>query len=142
MYGMKRLVVGSIPTLMPYFVARHVPPFLKQYPEVDLQLVEHTTSRLIDALQAGDVDLAVAGAVDRDRLYSMQTPQIFERNLLEQAYRAVADEKLSVTDEVSAVESLGRKVVLVPNDDFNFKITYPRDLPLAEFVLRQRAVKK
>jgi LysR family transcriptional regulator, hydrogen peroxide-inducible genes activator len=55
-----RLVVGSIPTIMPYFVARHVPPFLKQYPEVDLQLVEHTTSRLIDALQAGDVDLAVA----------------------------------------------------------------------------------
>jgi 2-C-methyl-D-erythritol 4-phosphate cytidylyltransferase len=47
-----------------------------------------------------------------------------------------------VTDEVSAVEYLGRKVVLVPNDDFNFKITYPRDLPLAEFVLRQRAVKK
>jgi 2-C-methyl-D-erythritol 4-phosphate cytidylyltransferase len=95
-----------------------------------------------DTLKRADVDLAVAGAVDRDRLYSMQTPQIFERNLLEQAYRAVADEKLSVTDEVSAVESLGRKVVLVPNDDFNFKITYPRDLPLAEFVLRQRAVKK
>jgi DNA-binding transcriptional LysR family regulator len=31
-----RLVVGSIPTIMPYFVARHVPLFLKQYPEVDL----------------------------------------------------------------------------------------------------------
>jgi len=45
-----RLVVGSIPTIMPYFVARYVPLFMKQYPEVDLQLVEHTTSRLIDAL--------------------------------------------------------------------------------------------
>ncbi|PYI77030.1 MAG: 2-C-methyl-D-erythritol 4-phosphate cytidylyltransferase, partial [Verrucomicrobia bacterium] len=38
----------------------------------------------------------------------------------------------------SAVERLGRKVVLVLNDDFNLKITYPRDLPLAEFVLKRR----
>ena len=47
-------------------------------------------------------------------------------------------ENISVTDEVSAVERLGRKIALVLNDDFNFKITYPRDLPLAEFVLKQR----
>jgi len=68
----------------------------------------------------------------------MQTPQIFERKLIEDAYRAVYAENISVTDEVSAVERLGRKIALVLNDDFNFKITYPRDLPVAEFVLRQR----
>ena len=45
---------------------------------------------------------------------------------------------LSVTDEVSAVERLGHKIVLVLNDEFNFKITYPQDLALAEFVLTQR----
>ena len=39
----------------------------------------------------------------------------------------------------SAVELLGHQIVLVPNYDFNFKVTYPRDLPLAEFVLKQRA---
>jgi len=69
----------------------------------------------------------------------MQTPQVFARKLLEEAYRLVAKKNVSVTDEVSAVELLGCKVVLVPNHDFNFKITYPRDLPLAEFVLKQRA---
>jgi len=68
----------------------------------------------------------------------MQTPQIFERQLLEEAYHAVYAEDVWVTDEVSAVERLGRKVVLVLNDDFNFKITYRRDLPLAEVVLQQR----
>jgi len=47
-------------------------------------------------------------------------------------------DKVSVTDEVSAVERLGRKVFLVSTEDFNFKITYPRDLALAEFVLKQR----
>ncbi len=50
----------------------------------------------------------------------------------------VTAENASVTDEVSAVERLGRKVILVPNKDLNFKITYPRDLALAEFVLTQR----
>ncbi len=55
-----------------------------------------------------------------------------------EAYKAVAAKNISVTDEVSAVEHLGRKVVLVPNQDFNFKITYPRDFPMAEFVFKQR----
>ena len=95
-----------------------------------------------DTLKRADVDLAVKESVDRNGIYGMQTPQVFERKLLEEAYRLVAKRNLVVTDEVSAVELLGRKVVLVPNHDFNFKITYPRDLPMAEFVLKQRAANK
>jgi 2-C-methyl-D-erythritol 4-phosphate cytidylyltransferase len=91
-----------------------------------------------DTLKYADVDLAVTGSVDRHQLFAMQTPQIFETNLLRDAYRAVFDQKILVTDEVSAVERLGRKVFLVPNEDLNFKITYPQDLPLAEFALKQR----
>jgi 2-C-methyl-D-erythritol 4-phosphate cytidylyltransferase len=91
-----------------------------------------------DTLKRAGVDLAVTDSVDRHQLYAMQTPQIFERALLEEAYHAVADDIL-VTDEVSAVERFGHKVVLVLNDDFNFKITYPRDLTLGESVLNQRA---
>ena len=91
-----------------------------------------------DTLKRADTDLLVSDSVDRHQLYAMQTPQLFERQLIEEAYRAVYAENLLVTDEVSAVERLGRKVVLVLNDDFNFKITYPRDLPLAEFVLKRR----
>jgi len=92
-----------------------------------------------DTLKRADLDLAVKESVDRNGVYAMQTPQIFARKLLEEAYRLVAKKNVSMTDEVSAVELLGCKVVLVPNHDFNFKITYPRDLPLAEFVLKQRA---
>ena len=91
-----------------------------------------------DTLKRADTDLMVASSVDRQQLYAMQTPQIFERALIEDAYGAIYDENILVTDEVSAVERFGRKVVLVLNDDFNFKITYPRDLLLAEFVLKQR----
>src|SRR4029077_11726805 len=91
-----------------------------------------------DTLKRANSDLLVSSSVDRHQLYAMQTPQIFERQLIEEAYRGVYAENISVTDEVSAVERLGRKVVLVLNDDFNFKITYPRDLPVAELILKQR----
>jgi 2-C-methyl-D-erythritol 4-phosphate cytidylyltransferase len=93
---------------------------------------------IADTLKRAGTDLLVSGSVDRHQLYAMQTPQIFERELLEKAYRAVAGKKLPVTDEVSAVELLGHKIALVVNEDFNFKITYPRDLVLAEFVLGER----
>jgi 2-C-methyl-D-erythritol 4-phosphate cytidylyltransferase len=90
-------------------------------------------------LKRADAELLVLASVDRQLLYAMQTPQIFERKLIEDAYRAVYDDNMAVTDEVSAVERLGRKIALVLNDDFNFKITYPRDLPVADFILRDQA---
>jgi len=92
-----------------------------------------------DTLKRADADLLVVGSVDRRQLYAMQTPQIFQRKLLEDAYRAVYAENILVTDEVSAVERLGRKIALVLNDDFNFKITYPHDLPVADFILKLRS---
>jgi 2-C-methyl-D-erythritol 4-phosphate cytidylyltransferase len=91
-----------------------------------------------DTLKRADSDLVITGSVDRQGLYAMQTPQIFERVLLDEAYRAVYAENILVTDEVSAVERLGSKIALVLDDRFNFKITYPRDLPLAECILEQR----
>jgi 2-C-methyl-D-erythritol 4-phosphate cytidylyltransferase len=91
-----------------------------------------------DTLKRADANLLVVGSVDRHQLHAMQTPQIFERSLIEDAYRAFYSENILVTDEVSAVERLGHKIALVLNDDFNLKITYPRDLPVAEFILRER----
>ena len=91
-----------------------------------------------DTLKRVDADLLVVGSVDRHQLYAMQTPQIFERKLIEDAYRAVYAENILVTDEVSAVERLGYKIALVLNDDFNLKITHPRDLPIADFIVRDR----
>ena len=40
-----------------------------------------------------------------------------------------------MTDEVSAVQKLGKRVALLENEDYNFKITFPRDLPMAEQVI-------
>ena len=98
-------------------------------------LAEPVTS----TLKRADAGGVVTGGVARDNLYAMQTPQIFERALLDKAYAALVAESISVTDEVSAVERLGEKVVLLPNDDWNVKITYPRDLLLAQAVLARRS---
>jgi len=68
----------------------------------------------------------------------MQTPQVFAVPLLRRAYEVVLARAEVVTDETSAVAALGEPVQLVPNDDWNVKITFPRDLPLAEWVLRGR----
>jgi len=92
-----------------------------------------------DTLKRADESCLVTGGVSRDGLYAMQTPQIFARELLERAYAGVATNNLTVTDEVSAVEQLGAEVVLVPNDEWNVKITYPRDLFLAQAALARRS---
>ena len=94
---------------------------------------------VIDTLKRVDRDHFVTGGVERADLFAVQTPQIFGRDLLEKAYGVIFKEGLEVTDEISAVERIGGKVILVPSDEANFKITYPADLSLAEFVLRSRA---
>lgn len=92
-----------------------------------------------DTLKRADAERFVAGSISREDVYAMETPQIFSRDLLEQAYAAVADQKLAITDEVSALERLAHRVAVVPNEQFNLKITYPADLLLAELILRSRS---
>ncbi len=92
-----------------------------------------------DTLKRAGPDGCVSGGIEREDLYAMETPQIFARDLLRRAYAFVAKNNLVITDDVSAVDQLKHKVLLVANDEPNFKITYPADLPLAEFVLQQRA---
>lgn len=93
---------------------------------------------VVDTLKRATGNLVVCGAVDRELLFAMQTPQIFERRLIERAYAAIARDDVTITDEVSAIESVSEKVTLVPNNDFNFKITYASDLQLAEAVICSR----
>ncbi len=93
---------------------------------------------VIDTLKRVAANHVVSGGVDRAGLFAVQTPQVFRRDLLRRAYDAIFESGLEVTDEISAVEQVEGKVVLLPNEEPNFKITYPVDLPLAEFFLRQR----
>ena len=95
-------------------------------------------SPLTDTLKRGDAGGFVCDSIEREGVYAMQTPQIFLRELLRAAYAEVARRDLTVTDEVSALQLLGQKVMLVPNREANPKITFPGDLRMAELVLTQR----
>lgn len=72
-------------------------------------------------------DRAIEGTVERAGLALAQTPQVFERDLLVRAY---AQDDLSSTDDAGLVERLGVRVVAVPGDPRNIKITRPADLEM------------
>jgi len=74
----------------------------------------------------------VIESVSRDNLWFMETPQIFQTELIRQAYAEVEAQDQLVTDEVSALQVIGRTTTLVTSPCFNPKITYPADLELAQ----------
>lgn len=77
----------------------------------------------------------VTSTLDRAGLVLVQTPQVFRRDLLVRAY-AQAD--LSSTDDAGLVERLGERVVVVPGEARNLKVTTPEDLGLARLILGLR----
>jgi len=85
--------------------------------------------------RADDADFIVE-AVPREGLWFMETPQIFQTELLREAYQKITAQGLHVTDENSAVQHLGVRVKLVESSKPNFKITTPADLTLAEASMR------
>lgn len=96
--------------------------------------------RVVDTLKRGNAEGEVAGAVSRDDLWAMETPQIFTVVLLREAYAAVLQRGEVVTDEVSALKGIGHSVRLVENTEPNLKITVPGDLLIAEAFWRRQIV--
>ena len=86
-----------------------------------------------DTLKRADAGQRIAYTENRDGLWQAQTPQMFRTGLLLRALRATPN----VTDDASAVEALGLKPKLVASESTNFKVTYPQDIRLAEFLLTQ-----
>jgi 2-C-methyl-D-erythritol 4-phosphate cytidylyltransferase len=75
--------------------------------------------------------------LDRSRLWAMETPQVFARALIVEAYAKVAKKELRVTDDAAAVELLKHPIALLENTHPNPKLTTPADLAYAEFLLAQ-----
>ena len=81
----------------------------------------------------------VAKTLDRKTLQAVQTPQVFDVDLLSAALKKAKDDGAEVTDDCSAVERLGMSVKIVPGDERNIKITTPLDLKIAELFLEEKA---
>ncbi len=79
--------------------------------------------------------------LDRERLWAMETPQVFARDLICRAYAKATAKKLRLTDDAAAVELLNHPVALLENTQPNPKLTTPADLGYLEFLLAQTGSK-
>ena len=87
-----------------------------------------------DTLKRAQDKQRVAATVAREGLWQAQTPQMFRHGMLLEALEHAP----AVTDEASAIESLGLHPKLVAADATNLKVTYPLDLLLAGWILANR----
>ena len=88
----------------------------------------------VDEIEGAPSAHLVEETVSRERVVAIQTPQVFERALLERAYQQ--DSIDGATDDAMLVEQLGEPVVVVEGEGRNLKVTTPEDLTLARLLAR------
>ena len=107
----------------------------------EFEAVQHTGVTVYDATcpkvkrTAGGV---ITGTPERASLTAIQTPQVFQADLIKAALTNAMRKHLAITDDCSAVEQLRVKPVVTQGSDENLKITTPIDIELAESILRRR----
>ena len=119
-------------------------------PFADWQLIDrcvraaHSYSAAAPAIPVKDTIKVVEGRIvkntpDRATLFAVQTPQVFDFDLLRGALTKAEADGAAVTDDCSAVERLGMSIKIVEGDERNIKITTPLDLKIAELFLEDEA---
>jgi 2-C-methyl-D-erythritol 4-phosphate cytidylyltransferase len=105
--------------------------------------IEHRAAslarRATETMKRSDENGFCTDSVNRENLWCMETPQVFEVSLLRDAYQNVVSSGMIVTDEVSAVQTLGAKVKFIESRHPNLKITTPADLALAEALVKRNS---
>ena len=102
----------------------------------------HTYGAAAPAIPVKDTVKVVKGGIvsstpDRSTLRAVQTPQVFDVDLLKGALKKAKEEGKEVTDDCSAVELMGMSVKIVEGDERNIKVTTPMDLKIAELLLEE-----
>jgi len=88
-----------------------------------------------DTIKQVDTDHIISHTPDRSALWQAQTPQIFRKDLYNQAYNYAIDHNVEVTDDASLFEAAGMDVRIVEGDRENLKLTYPVDFRIAEMLV-------
>lgn len=103
----------------------------------------HTYGAAAPAVAVKDTIKIVNGGIvaqtpDRASLRAVQTPQVFDFDLLRAAHTKLETDGAEVTDDCAAVERMGMSVKIVEGDEHNIKVTTPMDLRLAKMLLEER----
>jgi 2-C-methyl-D-erythritol 4-phosphate cytidylyltransferase len=80
-------------------------------------------------------DSFVCSTPDRSLIWEIQTPQAIKRDLLLEGFHSANSQNLTVTDDVSLVELIGKQVKLVEGSYRNLKVTVPTDFAIAKYFL-------
>ena len=119
-------------------------------PLVRVEVIERTVAQarkchaaapaviLKDTVKEVDDTGRVVSTPDREVLRAVQTPQVFQKDLLLAAWQRAEKDKRTYTDDCGALEALGVPVYLIEGSEDNMKITTPLDLFLAEHILASR----
>ena len=102
----------------------------------------HSYGAAAPAIPVKDTIKVVVGGVaketpDRAKLQAVQTPQVFDMDLLRGALKKAKEDGAAVTDDCSAVERLGMSIKIVEGDERNIKVTTPMDLKIAKLLLEE-----
>ena len=102
----------------------------------------HAYGAAAPAIPVKDTIKVVTGGVvketpDRKTLQAVQTPQVFDFDLIRGALKKAKEDEAEVTDDCSAVERLGMSVKIVEGDERNIKVTTPMDLKIAKMLLEE-----
>ena len=94
------------------------------------------------AIPVKDTIKVVQGGVvketpDRASLQAVQTPQVFDFDILRGALKKAKQDGAQVTDDCSAVERIGLTVKIVEGEERNLKVTTPLDLKIAQLFLEE-----
>lgn len=136
--GLKALP-GKLPLVAVHDGAR---PLISQLVIDRTVRAAHTYNAAAPAIPVKDTIKTVKGGVvektpDRKKLFAVQTPQVFDRELLMGALQKARQDEAAITDDCSAVERLGMSVKVVEGDEKNLKVTTPIDLKIAEFLMEE-----
>ena len=91
--------------------------------------------RVKDTIKYSDDGKYITQTVDRSRLWQIQTPQMFEKNLIVGCHDRAARENIDATDDCMLAEKCGVKVAIVEGKYENIKITSPADLYIMQGLL-------
>ena len=94
---------------------------------------------LKDTVKVVDARGIVVSTPERSSLCAVQTPQIFEINVLRKGYDCLKEHPVAVTDDASLVEASGHPVAVAEGSYENIKVTTPEDLLLAEKILEKQS---
>jgi 2-C-methyl-D-erythritol 4-phosphate cytidylyltransferase len=105
-------------------------------------LAKPVTNTIKRADKTGVLEDLLLEDLDRPRLYSMETPQVFSVSAIKHAYGQAHKKGVTVTDCVAAYQLDSKAVTLVMSRQNNLKVTHPEDVELANFLVHTGSIKK